>query len=101
MGALWSFSQFFFFFLISNLKVYYKKKKKTWLEDHKVNVVISQFLFYLIVSFWILNFSVFELKVNVVIKDIYDETIASLNIHWGQIHMTRRSCQKIGSDLRF
>lgn len=41
----------------------------------------SQFLFYLIVSFSILNFSVFELKVNVVIKDIYDETIASLNIH--------------------
>lgn len=61
----------------------------------------SQFLFYLIVSFSILNFSVFELKVNVVIKDIYDETIASLNIHWGQIHMTRRSSQKIDSDLRF
>lgn len=61
----------------------------------------SQFLFYLIVSFWFLNFSVFELKVNVVLKDNYDETIASLNIYWGQIRMTRCSCKKIGRDLTF
>lgn len=48
----------------------------------------SQFLFYLVVSLLIFgSFVCFEFKVNVVVKDIYDETVVSLNIDWGWIHI--------------
>ena len=52
----------------------------------------------ILVNFSFSFFVCFEFMVNVVVKDIYDETVVSLNINWGWIHIlsiTRLLVQKL------